>query len=48
VLNGKEKDPAAVQFGRWGAKARMKELTAQQRSAIAREAIAPPWAKKKE
>lgn len=40
------KDPAAVQLGRKGGKARAKALSAAQRQAIARKAAKARWAKK--
>ncbi len=42
----KKKNSAAVQLGRRGAKARMKSLTPEQRSEVARTAAAARWKKK--
>jgi hypothetical protein len=39
----KRKNPAAVQLGRRGAKARMKKLTPEQRSAVAKKAATDRW-----
>jgi hypothetical protein len=41
----KKKNPAAVQLGKRGAKARMQKLTAEQRSEVARTAAAARWNK---
>ena len=43
----KKKNPAAVQLGRKGGKARAKRLTAEERQAGARQAARARWAKKK-
>jgi hypothetical protein len=43
-----KKDPAAVALGRKGGKARLKTMTAEQRSASAKKAIAARWKKQKE
>jgi hypothetical protein len=45
-MKKKEKDPAAVSLGSRGGKARAKNLTAKQRSDIARKGAAKRWAKK--
>ena len=42
----KGKNPAAVELGKRGAKARMKKLTPEKRSEVARTAVAARWAKK--
>lgn len=42
----KRKDPAAVSLGRRGGKARLKKMTAEQRSEVARKGAAARWAKK--
>lgn len=39
----KRKNPHAVEMGRRGAKGRMKKLTAQQRSDLARAAVNKRW-----
>jgi hypothetical protein len=41
------KNPAAVEMGKLGGKARAKSLNAAQRSAIARKAVLARWAKAK-
>jgi hypothetical protein len=41
-----KKNAAAVQLGRRGAKARMKKLSPEQRSQIARNAVNARWEKK--
>jgi len=43
----KRKNPAAVALGRRGAKARMSKMTHEQRSEVAKKAIAARWAKAK-
>lgn len=40
------KNPAAVELGKLGGKARAKSLTAKQRSEIAREAVNARWKKR--
>jgi hypothetical protein len=47
VLMAKRKNPAAVALGKRGAKARMKKLTPEKRSEIARKAVTVRWAKAK-
>jgi hypothetical protein len=42
----KKKNPAAVQLGRRGAKARMKKLTPEQRIEVAKKAAAARWGAK--
>jgi hypothetical protein len=42
----KKKNAAAVQLGRRGAKARMKKLTPEQRTEVAKKAAAARWGKK--
>jgi hypothetical protein len=42
----KRKNPAAVALGKRSAAGRMKKLTPEQRSAIARHAVGVRWAKK--
>jgi len=42
----RKKNRAAVELGRRGAKARLKKLTAEQRSEVARTAAAARWARK--
>jgi hypothetical protein len=44
----KRKNPAAVALGKRGGKARMKKMTAKQRSDVAKTAAQARWAKKKE
>jgi len=44
----KKKNPAAVALGKRGAKARMKKLTPEKRSEVARHAVQARWAKAKE
>jgi hypothetical protein len=44
----KKKDPAAVRLGRRGGRARMSGMTAEERSALGRAAIAARWAKRDE
>ena len=46
-MANKHKDPNAVALGRKGGKARLVKMTAAQRQAIARKAIAARWAKAK-
>jgi hypothetical protein len=41
----KRKNPAAVALGKRGAKARMKKLTPEQRSDVARKAVTARWKK---
>jgi hypothetical protein len=43
----KEKNPHAVALGQKGGKARLKKLTDEQRSEIARKAVLARWAKHK-
>jgi hypothetical protein len=43
----KEKNPAAVALGRLGGMARTKQMTARQRSELARHAVTVRWAKAK-
>jgi hypothetical protein len=43
----KRKNPAAVALGKRGAKARMKKLTPEKRSEVAKKAVAARWAKAK-
>jgi len=43
----KKKNPAAVQLGRRGAKARMTKLSPEHRSEVARTAVNARWAKAK-
>ena len=43
----KKKDPAAVQLGRKGGKARLTTMSAEERSAVAKKAAAARWGKKK-
>ena len=45
LLMAKRKNPAAVQLGKRGASARMKKLTPEQRSAVAKNAASARWAK---
>jgi hypothetical protein len=45
-MKKKEKNAAAVELGARGGKARAKNLTAKQRSDIARKGAAKRWAKK--
>jgi hypothetical protein len=47
VLMAKRKNPAAVALGKRGAKARMKKLTPEKRSEVARTAVMARWAKAK-
>ena len=42
----KKKNPAAVQLGRRGAKARMTKLTSEQRREVAQKAATARWGKK--
>lgn len=42
----KRKNPAAVALGKRGGKARLKKLTAEKRSEVARKAAAARWAKR--
>ena len=46
-MTKKEKDPNAVALGRKGGKARLQKLTPEQRTDIARKAVAARWAKAK-
>ncbi|MBX5496489.1 MAG: hypothetical protein IRZ15_14245 [Bryobacteraceae bacterium] len=46
-MASQKKNPAAVALGRRGAKARMKKLTPEQRSEVARRAVQARWAKEK-
>ncbi|HLJ13434.1 MAG TPA: hypothetical protein VKV15_02985 [Bryobacteraceae bacterium] len=46
-MAAKRKNASAVALGRRGAKARMKKLTSEQRSEIARRAVQARWAKVK-
>ncbi|MGE5567742.1 MAG: hypothetical protein ACM3S5_01780 [Rhodospirillales bacterium] len=46
-MAAKRKNPAAVALGRRGAKVRMKKLTPEQRSEIARRAVQARWEKVK-
>jgi hypothetical protein len=39
----KKKNPAAVALGRRGAKARMKKMTEEERSEVAKKAAAARW-----
>jgi len=43
----KRKNPAAVALGKRGAKARMKKLTPEKRSEVARTAVTARWKKAK-
>jgi hypothetical protein len=43
----KRKDPAAVSMGRRGGKNSRKYMTPEQRTALARKAVAARWAKAK-
>jgi hypothetical protein len=47
MVRSKRKDPHAVALGRKGGVARKKNLTAEQRSEIARKAVQARWAKVK-
>lgn len=42
----KRKNPAAVALGKRGAKARLKKLTPEKRTEVAKKAAAARWAKK--
>jgi hypothetical protein len=42
----KRKNPAAVQLGRRGAKARMTKMTPEERAEVGRKAAAARWGKK--
>jgi hypothetical protein len=44
-LMAKRKNPAAVALGKRGAKARMKKMTPEQRSEVARKAVTARWNK---
>lgn len=44
----KRKDPAAVALGRKGGKARVKNLSPEERSAAARKAVQARWKKRAE
>jgi hypothetical protein len=46
--NEKEKNPAAVMLGRLGGMARTKQMTARERSELARHAVTTRWAKVKQ
>jgi hypothetical protein len=43
----KRKDPAAVALGRKGGRARMKKMTAEQRTKLAQQAASARWNKEK-
>ena len=43
----KRKNPAAVALGKRGAKARMTKMTPEQRSEVAKKAIAARWSAKR-
>jgi hypothetical protein len=43
----KRKNPAAVELGRKGGQARMKKMTAEERSKVASQAAKARWDKKK-
>jgi hypothetical protein len=43
ILMAKRKNPAAVALGKRGAKARMTKMTPEQRSEVARTAVAARW-----
>jgi len=45
MLKTKKKDPAAVALGRKGGRATFKDMTPEQRSAVARRAVKARWAK---
>jgi hypothetical protein len=47
-MASKRKNPAAVALGRRGARVRMRKLTPEQRSEIARNAVQVRWNKAKE
>ena len=47
MMRRKRKDPAAVALGRKGGKARLKTMTPEERSELARQAAAKRWAKAK-
>jgi len=47
MANAKRKDPHAVALGRKGGVARKRNLTAEQRSEIARKAVQARWKKAK-
>ena len=47
IIVVKRKNPAAVALGRRGGKARLKKMTAEERSRIARLAVQARWAKHK-
>ncbi len=47
IIVVKRKNPAAVALGRRGGKARLKKMTAEERSRIARLAAQARWAKHK-
>ncbi len=47
IMVVKRKNPAAVALGRRGGKARLKKMTAEERSRIARLAVQARWAKHK-
>lgn len=44
----RRKNPAAVALGKRGGKARLKKLTAEKRSEVAKKAAAARWSKAKE
>jgi hypothetical protein len=46
ATKAKRKDPAAVSLGRRGGKARLKTMTKEQRSELARNAVLARWARK--
>jgi hypothetical protein len=48
VLMAKRKNPAAVALGKRSAKARMKKLTPEKRSEVARIAVTARWKKAKD
>jgi hypothetical protein len=47
TLHMKRKDPAAVALGRKGGRARMKKMTAEQRTKLAQQAASARWNKEK-
>jgi hypothetical protein len=47
VTHMKRKDPAAVALGRKGGRARMKKMTAEQRTKLAQQAASARWNKEK-
>jgi len=46
-LHMKRKDPAAVDLGRKGGRARMKAMTSEERTKLARQAANARWVKEK-